>query len=264
MTSTASHDRTLLLIVADGVRPDVLGRRLAEGHLPNLAARRARGALYEVSSVFPSVTGPAYAPFLMGRFPAQVGIPGLRWFDRARERCRIPPFARSYSGPEIWWLDHDLDPGHPTLLELATPSVAGASMLGRGARGRRHPGRGVSWMLRAMAPHFRGDLAAWRRLEGEVAHVILGHLRRRRPRIAVMAFLLPDKFAHKYGADTPPVHASLGDLDAFVGEATEIARRNGWEDRLDVWVVADHGHATVTRHDDIADSIRDGGWRVLA
>lgn len=264
VSATSPTDRTLLLIVADGVRPDVLARRMAQGHLPNLAARTARGGAYEVSSVFPSVTGPAYAPFLMGRFPAQVGIPGLRWYDRGRERCRFPPFARSYSGPEIWWLDHDLDPSHPTLLELATPSVAGASMLGRGARGRRHPGRGVSWMLKAVAPHFRGDLDAWRRLEGQVSNVILDHLRRDRPRFAVMAFLLPDKFAHKFGPDTPQVHASLGDLDAFVGNATDIARRNGWEDRLDLWVVADHGHATVTRHDDIADAVRDSGWRVLA
>ncbi len=257
-------ERTLLLIVADGVRHDVLARRIAEGHLPNLAARAQRGGLYRVSTVFPSVTGPAYAPFLMGRFPAQVGIPGLRWYDRARERCRFPPFARSYSGPEIWWLDHDLDPAHPTLLELATPSVAGASMLGRGARGSRHPGRGVSWMLRAVGPHFRGDLDAWRRLEIEVANVILGHLRRSRLRLAVMAFLLPDKYAHALGADTAPVHRSLADIDAFVGEATDIATRGGWQDQLDVWVVADHGHGAVTQHDDIADAVRDEGWRVLA
>jgi hypothetical protein len=257
-------ERTLLLLVADGVRPDVLAQRIAGGHLPRLAARAARGGLHTVSSVFPSVTGPAYAPFLMGRFPAQVGIPGLRWYDRARDRCRLPPFARSYTGPEIWWLDHDLDRAHPTLLELATPSVAGASMLGRGARGRRAPGRGVSWMFRAVGPHFRGDMDGWRGLERRVADVVLGHLRRDRPRFAVMAFVMPDKLAHAHGADTPPVHASLADVDAFVGEAEAIAARGGWGASLDVWVVADHGHAAVTRHDDIADVIRDGGWRVLA
>ena len=260
---TAVHD-TLLLVVADGVRADVLREELAAGHLPRLAARAARGVLADVTSCFPSVTGPAYAPFLMGRFPAAVGLPGLRWFDRARTVASWPAYARSYVGPEIRLLDHDLDRLAPTLLELATPSVAGATLLGRGARGPRHPGRGWTWAVRAFLPHFLGNLAGWRRIEQLVAHRVLGHLRRDRPRFAVMSFLTPDKFAHAHGAAAPEVRRSLTDIDAFVGEAEDVAARDGWADRLRVWLVADHGHADVTHHDELADGVRAHDLRVLS
>jgi hypothetical protein len=260
----SAPERTLLLIVADGVRPDVLREELAAGHLPRLAARAERGVYTEVSSCFPSVTGPAYAPFMMGRFPASVGLPGLRWYDRARAVASWPSYARSYVGPEIRLLDHDLHRDAPTLLELATPSVAGSTLLGRGARGVRHPGRGWAWAARALLPHFRGDLMGWRRVEQLVVDRVLGHMRRERPQFAVMSFLTPDKFAHAFGARSAQVRTSLRDIDAFVGEAETIAARGGWGDRLHVWLVADHGHADVQRHDELADGVREHGLRVLS
>lgn len=255
---------TLLLIVADGVRPDVLQDAITAGELPHLAARAARGSFTEVSTCFPSVTGPAYAPFLMGRFPASVGLPGLRWFDRSRSRASWPSYARSYVGPEIRLLDDDMNLEPRTLMELARSSIAGSTLLGRGARGVRHPGRGWLWAARAFLPHFRGDLEGWRRVEQLVVDRMLGHLARERPHFAVMSFLTPDKFAHAFGARAPEVRRSLRDVDAFVGAAEDIARKNGWAERLHVWLVADHGHADVSHHDELADGLRDLGHRVLA
>ena len=74
----------MIILVADGARPDTLGAAMDAGELPALARLRAEGGCATVTTVFPSVTGPAYAPFLMGRFPGPVGLPGLRWYDRAR------------------------------------------------------------------------------------------------------------------------------------------------------------------------------------
>jgi hypothetical protein len=62
-----------------------------------------------VSSVFPSVTGPAYTPFLMGRFPGPVGLPGIRWYDRGRTHTRWPAFSRSYVGADLREVGRDLD-----------------------------------------------------------------------------------------------------------------------------------------------------------
>lgn len=260
---SASHD-TLLLVVADGVRPDVLQAAMDAGELPRLAARAARGVSTQISSCFPSVTGPAYTPFLMGRFPGRIGLPGLRWFDRSRKTASWPSYARSYVGPEIRLLDNDLDLTSQTLLELATSSVAGSTLLGRGARGVRHPGRGWMWAARAFLPHFRGDLVGWRRVEQQVVDRVLSHLRKDRPQFAVMSFLTPDKFAHAFGAQSAEVRRSLLDVDAFIGEVEDIAQRDGWASRLHVWLVADHGHADVTKHDELADAIRELGHRVLA
>lgn len=257
------HD-TLLLVVADGVRPDVLTAAMDAGELPRLSARAARGASLQVSSCFPSVTGPAYAPFLMGRFPGRIGLPGLRWFDRSRKTASWPSYARSYVGPEIRLLDDDLDHAPRTLLELAHTSVAGSTLLGRGARGLRHPGRGWLWAARAFLPHFRGDLTGWRRVEQLVVDRVLGHLRKDRPHFAVMTFLTPDKYAHAFGGQSREVRLSLRDVDAFVGEAEDIAQRDGWASRLHVWLVADHGHADVSQHDELAEAVRAMGYRVLA
>ena len=59
----------------------------------SLAARR--GSLSTITSAFPSVTGPAYAPFIMGRYPRR------RWIARtslarsvAAGRPRLRPFAK--------------------------------------------------------------------------------------------------------------------------------------------------------------------------
>src|SRR5262245_7257683 len=104
---------TVVILLADGVRPDTLAAAMERGDLPALARLRDEGGMFTVTSCFPSVTGPAYAPFLMGRFPGPIGLPGLRWFDRARTRCTAPDYTRSYVGHQLRALDRDLTPDAP-------------------------------------------------------------------------------------------------------------------------------------------------------
>src|ERR1044071_493475 len=98
----------VIILLADGVRPDTLTRAIDSGTMPGLASLRQRGGLFQVTSTFPSVTGPAYTPFLMGRFPGSVGLPGLRWYDRSRQTCSFPDYTRSYVGYQMRALDGDL------------------------------------------------------------------------------------------------------------------------------------------------------------
>jgi hypothetical protein len=263
--SAARHaaGRRLLLVVADGVRPDVFTEELEAGHLPAVAALRERGGLYAVSSSFPSVTGPAYVPFLMGHHPATVGMPGLRWFDRARRLRWSPSQTRSYAGIDIWHADHDVSREAATLLELARPSLAGMSMLGRGASAG-HIGRSTRWMVRASIPHFRGDLHGWRRVEQAATRAFLKRFARVRPRAAVLALTSPDKLSHKLGPASEAVRAAIRDVDVAIAEARTIADRDGWGESLHVWIVGDHGHASVSAHDDLHGWLEGRGLRVLA
>jgi len=74
----------VVCILVDGARPDVLRELLAQGALPNLARWVIEpGGMAVGTTVFPSTTGVAYIPFLFGRYPGSVGIPGIRWLDRA-------------------------------------------------------------------------------------------------------------------------------------------------------------------------------------
>ncbi|MGV3709814.1 MAG: alkaline phosphatase family protein [Gemmatimonas sp.] len=259
---SSAPERTLLLVVADGVRHDVLRDELARGNIPAIAALCERGHLGEVTTCFPSVTGPGYVPFLTGRFPAEVGVPGLRWFDRARQTGMWPGYSRSYAGIDIWFLDYDLQRDTPTLFEAAQPSLAAMSMLGRGSR--VNFGRSVAFMLRVSPSHFRGDLDGWRVAEKLATKQFLRAFAEHRPRFATLAITSADKRAHKEGGTSEGVRNAIRDIDHAIAEAQAIAARDGWAEQLDVWIVGDHGHAPVSRHEDLHGWLEQRGLRVRA
>ncbi|MEP6834654.1 MAG: alkaline phosphatase family protein [Gemmatimonas sp.] len=261
-TTRRAFDRTLLLIVADGVRHDVLSDEIARGKVPAIADMCNRGAMHQVATCFPSVTGPGYVPFLTGRFPADVGVPGLRWFDRARKVGLWPAYARSYAGIDIWCLDWDLDKKTPTLFELAEPSLATMSMLGRGSR--INFGRSLPFMARIARPHFRGDLDGWQAAERVSLQQFLREFERNRPQFATLAVTSADKRAHKEGGESAGVRRAIQDMNDSIAAARAIAERGGWADKLDIWLVGDHGHAPVDRHDDLHGWLEQRGLRVSA
>src|SRR5688500_11852879 len=122
---------TVIVLLADGVRSDTLASAIGSGAFPALAGMRASGGMYELSSAFPSVTGPAYTPFLMGRFPGSVGLPGLRWYDRSRSTCSFPDYSRSYVGYQMHAVNQDIDPAALTIFELVPASAAALRMIPR-------------------------------------------------------------------------------------------------------------------------------------
>src|SRR5512134_3983489 len=116
----------VIILVADGARPDTLARAMDRGDLPALARLRAEGGLHTLVTAWPSVTGVAYAPFLLGRFPGPVGLPGLRWFDRSRRIGGLSGHARSYVGPAMRLMDDDITKDTPTMFELSGKKALGA------------------------------------------------------------------------------------------------------------------------------------------
>ena len=159
---------SVIILLADGVRTDTLARGIDDGSLPALARLREEGSLSTVTTVFPSVTGPAYTPFLMGRYPGPVGLPGLRWFDRSRETARGFGNCRSYVGAEMRHVDADLDPSAPTLFELAGPGLGALNVIGRGLRRRQRIGRDLRFVARAALTHFTGNLGDWLEIDRQV------------------------------------------------------------------------------------------------
>lgn len=260
-TKRAFH-RTLLLIVADGVRHDVLRDEIARGNVPAIAALCKRGGMHEVATCFPSVTGPGYIPFLTGRFPAEVGVPGLRWFDRARKVGLWPAYSRSYAGIDIWCLDWDLDKKIPTLFDRAKPSLAAMSMLGRGSR--VNFGRSLRFMARITRSHFQGNLDGWQTAERACLQQFLREFERNRPQFATLAVTSADKRAHKEGGESAGVRRAILDMNDVVASARAIAERGGWADQLDIWMVSDHGHAPVSKHEDLHGWLEQRGLRVRA
>jgi Type I phosphodiesterase / nucleotide pyrophosphatase len=253
----------VIVLVADGARPDAFAGELAA--LPALRRLRDEGGLHEVTSVFPSVTGPAYTPFLMGRFPGPIGIPGLRWYDRARSACGWPDYARSYVGYEMGRIDSDLDPAAPTIFELVPHSIAALSVVTRGlALERRLGGITARSALRAAWTHFRGRPERWLDLDREVADEIVRRMRDERPDYLFAALTGIDKASHARGHEADLVRDALAIVDDTVARLRAEAERGGWWGDTHLWIVSDHGHAEVHTHDDLAGVVAGAGHRTVA
>ena len=255
---------SVIILVADGARPDTLAAAMDAGALPALARLRAEGSYATVTSVFPSVTGPAYAPFVMGRFPGPVGLPGLRWYDRARTASGFPHYSRSYVGAEMRHMDGDLDPAAPTLFELAPSSLAALNMIGRGLDAKSRIARDARFALRAARTHFSGNVSGWLAIDRDVGASVARRVREERPAVVFAALTGIDKTSHSEGHDGAATLDAMRIVDATAAELRADAEADGRWEQTRLWVVSDHGHSPVRAHDDLAALVRRRGHRTAA
>jgi hypothetical protein len=122
----ASNSKPVLLLVLDGIRPDVLRAAIRDGDAPALGFLAERGeAVWDAVSVFPSITPAATAAIATGKAPAESGILGHAWYDREEERLVVYGAMRETvisTGPvkvfhnNVWRMNRD-DLRAPTLFE---------------------------------------------------------------------------------------------------------------------------------------------------
>lgn len=256
--------QSVITLVADGARPDKLAAAIASGALPALARIRDEGTLHTITSVFPSVTGPAYAPFLTGCHPGSVGLPGLRWYDRARTAAGWPGHARSYVGAEMRHINRDLAPEARTMFELANSSLGALNMIGRGLPRRQSIGQDVAFMARTSVTHFRGNVSGWLDIDRRAGDRLVRRIRTERPRYVFAAFTGIDKTSHAAGHEAPGVLEAMRIVDDVAARIRDDAERAGTWDATHLWIVSDHGHSRVTGHEDLAGLVHSMGYRVLA
>ncbi|MCA1728581.1 MAG: alkaline phosphatase family protein [Actinobacteria bacterium] len=121
-----STPKPVLLVVLDGIRPDVLQAAIRDGDAPALGFLAERGeAVWDAVSVFPSITPAATAAIVTGEAPAGSGILGHAWYDREEERVVVYGAMRDTvisTGPlkvfhnNVWRMNRD-DLRAPTLFE---------------------------------------------------------------------------------------------------------------------------------------------------
>ncbi|HEY4216681.1 MAG TPA: alkaline phosphatase family protein [Gemmatimonadaceae bacterium] len=256
---------SVVILLADGARPDTLDAALSSGALPALSRLRADGGLHTVTSCFPSVTGPAYAPFLMGRFPGPIGLPGLRWFDRARETCSFPDYTRSYVGYQMGTVDRDIHADAPTIFELAESSIGALNVIGRGLPKRDRIGSITAMSaFRAARTHFSGNVAGWLQIDRDVAGTVAKRIRDGKPEFVFAALTGVDKVSHARGQSSPMTMDALRIVDDAAAEIRADAERDGRWDDMSMWIVSDHGHSRVTMHEDLAGLVDATGFRSIS
>ena len=253
-----------MVLLADGARPDTLAAAADAGELPAIAALRREGSSHTITSVFPSVTGAAYTPFLHGRHPGPIGLPALRWFDRARETRSWPHGARSYVGIGGLSIDDDVAPHATTIFSHSGGNVGSLACFNRGLLPGERLGRSPGFLLSLLGTHLRGDVARWHQIDRSLGEEAARRIARDRTPFAFCAFTGPDKSAHADGHDAPSVLAALRTVDDTVAALRADAERDGRWDALHLWIVSDHGHSPVQHHEDLARVVAQWGPRVLA
>ena len=253
----------VIVLVADGARVDAFQGDLRD--LPALRRLRDEGGLHPVSTVFPSVTGPAYTPFMTGRFPGPIGVPGIRWFDRERIACGWPGHSRSYVGIQFRQFDADLDRTAPTIFDLVPNSIAALSVITRGL----HPSRRLGTLTarsaaRVALTHFRGKAERWLDVDREVLEAIPRRVREERPDYVFAALAGVDKASHACGHESALVAEALSIVDETVARLRSDAESGGWWDDTHLFVVSDHWHSPVAQHEDLVRIIANRGLRVMS
>lgn len=255
---------SVIILVADGARPDTLAGAIDAGQLPALARLRAEGGLHTVATAWPSVTGVAFTPFLLGRYPGPVGLPGLRWYDRTRRIGPLTGHARSYVGLQMRHVDDDLCLETPTMFELAGDSLGAFNLIGRGLPARDRIGQGATFVARVAMTHFLGDVRGWLAIDRELSANVAQRIRRDRPQFVFAAFAGIDKTSHSTGHDGALVCDAMRIVDDTAAQIRHDAERSGHWDDMHLWIVSDHGHSPVSSHDDLATFFRGRGHNTLA
>lgn len=239
----------VVLLLADGVRPDVLQRLHEAGRVPALSAHLIGpqgGSVRVAASVLPSTTGPAHLPFLTGRFPGPCNVPGIRWLDPHEYRARAlsRDRFRSYMGLGSRRYATDLAPGIRTVYELVPDHACAGSSLTRGvARGRN--------LTRWAKPlgSLRGFLAEdWSYVDRLTSQRVARAVAEGR-RFVFGALYAVDASGHRLGPEHERTLEAHGLVDALVARLFES--RRGHEAPL-VMIVSDHGQSATQFHLDLA------------
>jgi hypothetical protein len=257
----ARYDRAIFLLL-DGARADVFHELLGAGALPNVARHVVEpGGSTTATTVFPSVTGIAYAPYLTGCFPERTNLTGVTWLDRklyARRPVSVSRF-RNYVGLGHYMMNRDLSRDVRTLFEILRPSsnIFGTISRGTGVRRNAFLFRRVPWALGYLVT---GD---WAPIDARSNQLLLRAAGRRRERFTFHTTLQVDEHSHSDGPFSPRVREGYKAFDRAVGAMARRLRLKGQLDRSLIVIGSDHGHTDVDHHFDLELFFEKRGIRTL-
>ena len=244
-----------IIILADGVRPDVL-RNLAEaGEVPHIAESFFHaGHTYEGVTVLPSVSSVAYVPMLTGQYPGPADVPGLRWVEKSRFK-RGKLFLeghRSYIAPTHLKLDSDLSPDLETLFELNPDSMGVRCDVRRGLSNGNRTQAQLAFMPGMVLAHYlrRADFIDRAVVSQAVSWLSKTH--DRAPRFMFLPLVDVDKVSHRSGPEHRNTLESYRRIDSAVGVLVEYLRKQGLWSRTHLILTSDHGHTETKQHLDMS------------
>lgn len=255
--------KSCIFIMADGARADLFGELLGKGELPNISKYLVeKGSYREAVSVFPSTTGPAYTPYILGKFPGRCNFPGIRWFDRTLypDRKRLFSFHRfrSYIGLETYFMNSDVSKDNTSLFELFPRSGNILNELSRGVKIKNDKTR-FSKLYYKVKSHFtdRTD-----EVDMVARSILLNSLKEMHDFLFVV-FLGIDTYSHINHPFHSKVVNSYRRIDDTVGLVARHLESEGRLDETLFVIVSDHGLTQTHSHFDSVEFMKIQGYRTF-
>lgn len=262
MESTDLRFKRFIFILIDGAPHAIFKGLLENGDLPNIKKYVVdQGSLNKAVSVFPSTTGPAFIPFLMGLYPGTANIPGIRWLSKSNfhvpHRFKRPGIC-SYMGPDGLYFETDLPIGYPTLFNFF-PSVSNIyNLLVRGCPPAKNRTRWIKPLVYTYA-HFSHQ---WR-FVNQIAARQLHKAAEAGDKFIMCLFPAVDTLSHLTHTQSSQVLQTYREIDTAIGNLVHILQKtNTLQDTL-ILITSDHGMTDTHTHIDIPQHLDDGGWRCL-
>ena len=162
----ADGEHKLVFILLDGTNERVFRRLLEQGDLPFMGALlapgedgRRRGIYTAATTIWPTTTGPAYAPFVAGLYPKKSHLSGIRQFNRERNELRV------YQLEDLRDLGQDFNRRYPTIYEVLG---RGDTFNQQGWLTRRGWDQGSGKAFRPLHENFSSGLAVSQTLMGRL------------------------------------------------------------------------------------------------
>jgi hypothetical protein len=244
--------QSVIALLADGARADVLAKMVEAGELPILKQHFFDlGGFATATSVFPTVSGPAHLPLLAGVHPGSANLPGIRWAMRPNgKRGWFLGRTRSYMAPfRALKLERDI-PSHVKTLFSYIPNMADVNTwFVRGCPGRARRTRFTKPLafLRAL---FTGN---WHRSENQAEGALVSALDAGFTSVHAV-FPAIDELGHRFGPLTEPSYEAYRRLDAAIGRILDKLTRIHRADKTLITISSDHGQTGTHTHVDI-DSV---------
>lgn len=246
-----------IIYLVDGARPDVMNELIKAGDLPNINNEiMSSGTFRTVSSCLPTVTGPAFLPFLTGCFPGTLNIPGLRWLDKAefKKKRWNKNGSRSYMGLEAAFFNSDLAKNHPTLFEIFQKPFNIFSLVTRGIP----RGHDLTRRSKPFTYFYAHITNRWNTVDA-ITHNHLIQCLDENPDFIFALFPAVDAFSHVQHPRHDKTISAYRFVDFSVGKIVEkLKRQKRWDETLFI-ITSDHGLTATHQHFDLALFLQNRG-----
>lgn len=244
-----SQSRYCVMLLVDGLGPDLLEKAIADGDIPNIQKHIVdRGMMARnMLSVLPSITAAAIPTMLTGVYPGRHQQPNFQWVDRKSREFR------SYIGVDIGKMETDLDKKAKTIFRYL-PADESASF---GLIYGRQAGKDDSLMSTALNPFYRN---------APLKHVIVSDffsklgLGKGIPHFMAIYEWGVDVKGHYTGKFAEKPRQVLRDLDSQFGDIVKAYQDRGLYGETYFLLASDHGLAPSTDRFFIDDALNNAGF----